>query len=174
MTGMSEQAPFSKHFLIWTAVGLLFGTCSGVLVADPPAEQPYRFNHRAHTRSADCSLCHQGSRQGSHAGLPDLLICQGCHATPPGKATTKEKAAWERAQTGEPVPWTRLYSIPSNVMFSHRRHVGLGGLECNRCHGEMGQRTEPPSHALKVLKMRDCIACHTQEQVSVDCTACHR
>ena len=153
----------------------VIGAGGGVLLAERPTVQPYPYNHAAHTKQADCTLCHRGARNGARAGLPSLEVCTRCHATAPGKApSAADKALWEKAQNGAAPAWNRLFSLPTHVHFSHRRHTTAAGLACERCHGDMEHRRTPPPKALKTLKMRDCIECHQQEKVTVDCTACHR
>lgn len=159
--------PFAAVFVICAGAGVLF--------AERPTLQPYAYNHAVHTAKADCTLCHRGARDGARAGLPNLEVCTRCHATAPGKApSAKDQALWAKALTGSAPPWNRLFRVPAHIFFSHRRHVTVGGVACETCHGDMAHQTSPPDHALKTLKMRDCIGCHQQEKVTVDCTACHR
>ncbi len=147
---------------------------TGAYSAGSRVEQPFAFDHAAHVRAADCVLCHRGARTGARAGLPDLGFCTGCHAVAPGKPTGAAAAAWQKAAAGEVVPWNRLYRLPSHVYFSHQRHVTLAKVECATCHGDIARAVVPPERPLRILKMRDCLACHERERVTVDCTGCHR
>jgi len=151
------------------------GVAASLPFVDRDAVQPISFPHKAHTKAADCTLCHHGVRDQAIAGLPSPALCSGCHARAPGTNPSKaEQAKWDKFIT-LPSPWVRYAELPSHVFFSHRRHVTMGALDCATCHGDMEHRTAPPSRALKPLpKMRDCIGCHKKESVSVDCTACHR
>ncbi len=159
--------PFAAVFVLCTGAGLLF--------ADRPTPQPYPYNHAVHTAKADCTLCHRGARNGTRAGLPSLEVCTRCHATAPGKSpSAADQALWKRAVEGSAPSWNRLYRLPAHIFFSHRRHVTVGGFACEKCHGDMEHQQSPPLRALKTLKMRDCLGCHQQEKVTVDCTACHR
>jgi len=163
--------------LPFVRMGFVFVACLSITAwyAERPVEQPYPYNHAVHTATADCTLCHRGARDGVRAGLPDMQVCTRCHATPPGKQpSADDEALWKRAAAGDPVPWNRLYRLPSHLYFSHRRHTTVAGIECERCHDAMGKRTSPPSRPLRSLKMSDCIDCHEETQVTVDCTACHR
>jgi Cytochrome c7 and related cytochrome c len=159
--------PFTGAFVICAGGGMLF--------ADRPTFQPYAYNHAVHTAKADCTLCHRGARDGARAGLPSLEVCTHCHATAPGSApSARDRAVWAKALQGSAPPWNRLYRLPAHVFFSHRRHVTVAGVACETCHGDMEHQKTPPKYALKALKMRDCISCHQQEKVMVDCTGCHR
>ncbi len=74
---------------------------------------------------------------------------------------------------GKPLVWNSVYREPVPTFFPHRRHVVQGQLECAKCHRGVAQATFPPRSA-KPLQMSDCIACHEELNVSIECTACHR
>lgn len=156
------------------AVAFVLALGLGAYWSERTTDQPFPFNHAAHVRGAACVLCHQGVRTGPRAGILDLVGCTGCHAVPPGHPSATERAAWQRAEAGEAVPWNRLQRLPSHVYFSHQRHVVLAGLDCASCHADMAERTTAPSRPRQIVKMRDCIGCHEHEKVTVDCTGCHR
>ena len=67
---------------------------------------------------------------------------------------------------GEPIPWRRLYRVPSHVFFSHRRHVAMAGIVCAECHGPMEEQTRPPDRALVAHDMDDCMECHERTKAS--------
>jgi c(7)-type cytochrome triheme protein len=159
----------------WVAgMGLVVGLGVGASWSERYTDQPFPFNHAAHVRGAACLLCHQGARTGARAGILDLVACTGCHAVPPGNPSAAQRAAWQEAEAGVAAPWNRLYRLPSQVYFSHQRHVVLAGLDCATCHGDIAQRTSAPARPRQIVKMRDCIGCHDHEKVTVDCTGCHR
>jgi len=151
------------------------GTAAGLLAASRPTDQPFPFNHAAHSGKSDCILCHRGARSEARAGLPSFDRCTGCHATAPGRTPGEDaEEKWRSLQQAEQAPrWNRLYEVPSHVYFSHRRHVTLGGISCTQCHGDIGASDRPPRFAAPA-SMRSCLTCHEREQVTVDCTACHR
>jgi len=179
MTGTTSTAPRASRLPLLS--GVVFGlllvvVCAGFLgMQDRGVTQPFPYNHSVHTAKAKCVICHRGVETGAKAGLPDLTLCTQCHATVPGKSPTKgQRALWKKALEGDEVPaWNRLYRVPDHVYFSHRRHVVLGGLACEGCHGTMAKQTKPPRRALKKLMMRDCLSCHEEKQITEDCTACH-
>lgn len=80
----------------------------------------------------------------------------------------------EYIRNGQSVPWRRLYDVPDDVYYSHRRHVTVAQLECVECHGEIGTSTSPPTGPLNDLTMEFCIDCHEKQNASTDCIACHR
>ena len=136
-----------------------------------PMAQPIAFNHAKHA-PAGCVLCHQGAEAGVRAGIPQAAVCTRCHATAPGRGVSD--AAWSEVSSGKQIAWRRVTRLPDHVAFSHRRHTGPGRLACASCHGDMRQRTEPPSRVPVRLVMDTCLACHRREGASEDCAGCHR
>ena len=139
----------------------------------PP--QPIAFNHKKHTGdlSLPCTTCHQSVEAQTFAGLPQTETCVTCHAAPLTKNPEEEKIR-QYASKGEKIPWQRIYRMPGDVFFSHRRHVVLAKVECATCHGKMAEQTTPPSRPLVNQTMAWCINCHQERRVSVDCNACHK
>ncbi|MEW5899963.1 MAG: cytochrome c3 family protein [Acidobacteriota bacterium] len=138
------------------------------------AKQPLEFNHKIHAENGlDCVDCHQHFKEHSASGRPSLEICSDCHSEPLGKSET-EKALQQYILKGEEIPWKRLYRVPEDVYFSHKRHVVIGGLECKSCHGDIGERAKPPSRPLIKITMKRCMDCHEEKAVANDCIACHR
>ncbi len=134
------------------------------------ARQPMPFPHAKH-RTTACTICHAGAAASTHAGIPDVTVCARCHATAPAGAG----AAWDAAVVSKSIAWIQVTPIlPPHVVFSHRRHVTLGRLECASCHGEMRDRTAPPASAATRIEMGTCLGCHAQEGAAEDCAACHR
>ncbi len=96
-----------------------------------------------------------------------------CHAEALTQNPEEEKIR-EYAKRGEEIKWVRLYRVPDDVYFSHRRHVVLGKLECTTCHGRIGESIKPPLEPEVELNMDMCVACHQKMEKDTDCYACHR
>ena len=137
--------------------------------------QPIEYNHRLHVKKLEigCDTCHETSKVGEVAGLPPLSTCAGCHQEANG-TSAEEKKVVEAVGTGREIPWARLYDVPRHVYFTHRRHVQVAGIACERCHGDMGAQTRPPARALVAVTMTRCLACHRERGASQDCDVCHR
>jgi hypothetical protein len=135
-----------------------------------PAAQPLAFNHARHAALA-CAVCHRGAEAGVRAGLPDGSVCVKCHATPPRAVP---EVVWQGLTRKGPAPWVNVNRLPDHVLFSHRRHVGGGRLQCVSCHGNIGSRTTPPGVNPVRLEMDTCLSCHRREHASEDCAGCHR
>ncbi|MFQ6045927.1 MAG: cytochrome c3 family protein [Gemmatimonadales bacterium] len=150
---------------------------AAVLIASPGpgVRQPIAFNHRKHTRDLglNCEFCHEYVRVGAHAGLPDGQKCAICHSVPQG---TSEEAArlTDLLSAGDSLKFNKLFQLPSHVFYTHRRHVGIAGLECENCHDGIADTERPPERPLVGIKMKFCLECHREREQTTDCVACHR
>lgn len=136
-------------------------------------EQPIAFNHKIHEENGlECLDCHPYYKGHESSGKPRLETCSNCHEERLGESK-EEKKLIEYIKSGNEIEWHRLYRVPEDVYFSHRRHVVLGNIECNTCHGNIGESSKPPSRPLKIT-MKKCMKCHEEKKADNDCMACHR
>jgi hypothetical protein len=137
--------------------------------------QPIAFNHKKHTTDLEieCGTCHEFYAEGSHAGLPMLSICMGCHEAEETGSPEMKKIREMAGQKQNDV-FRKLFRMPDHVFYSHRRHAGIAKLPCETCHGGIALTTSPPDRPLVRITMNFCIDCHRQRKVSTDCTGCHR
>jgi hypothetical protein len=135
----------------------------------PAVPQPIAFNHLIHIEgeALDCDFCHEYIRDGAHAGLPNAEICSECHDTPQGESEEAARVT-ELIDQGQPLRFNKLFRLPDHVFYTHRRHVGIGELECQECH-EL-----PPERPLVSMSMEYCMDCHRERGETLDCNACHR
>ncbi len=148
---------------------MLAGACSAEV------RQPIAYNHSVHVKKLElaCETCHETSRSGEVAGLPAVSTCAACHQEANG-TSPEEKMVVDAVGAGRDIPWARLYDLPRHVYFTHRRHVAVAGIACERCHGDMGSQTRPPPSPLVALTMDGCMECHRERGASRDCDVCHR
>lgn len=139
-----------------------------------PVKQPLAYSHKVHTEILKCDECHTGVLNSAAAGLPDIKICMGCHSEEPLSKSPEEKKLINFIKKKQNIPWVRLYKNPVHVYFSHNRHVSVGKLECEKCHGNMGKTTAPPSTALISINMDYCLSCHEKHNVDNSCVICHK
>ncbi len=141
----------------------------------PAIPQPIAFNHRKHTQDLGlaCEFCHKYVRQGAHAGLPAADTCSMCHSVPQGSSTEAARVT-ELITEGDPLQFNKLFRLPSHVYFTHRRHVGIGELECENCHGAIANTERPPGRPLVRITMEFCTDCHAEREQTLDCNGCHR
>ncbi len=162
-----------KSFLIGLAAGVLLLFFLIGLGVGSKTEQPISFNHKKHLEQGlECDACHRFYKTQTFSGLPDLNTCLECHKEPATKSPEEEKIR-QFQKKREEIPWKRLYREPDHVFFSHRRHVVLGKLQCQTCHGDIGQRETPPAKPWVKMTMNWCMDCHTKNKVTNDCLACH-
>ena len=153
---------------------LLLAIVSFVLSMGKNKSQPIKYNHKKHIEEADmsCTDCHQYVEDTPVAGLPDKEVCLGCHE----EALTEnpeEARLIEIANSDKELIWQRIYKMPPDVYFSHRRHVGFAKIECEKCHGKMEELTSPPHKPAINLSMKFCMKCHQETKADNDCLACH-
>ncbi|MEQ1855750.1 MAG: cytochrome c3 family protein [Longimicrobiales bacterium] len=149
--------------------------------------QPIAFPHNLHAGSEEgqanmnCQFCHFSAERSVDAGIPPVSTCWGCHQVIPGRNAPEEVLKIEEhMESGEPIPWVRIYKISDHAHFPHMRHIAAG-LQCQQCHGEvqtMGVLTERDP-VWGGANMGWCIDCHRQpneqgvQQASTDCAVCH-
>lgn len=139
-----------------------------------PIRQPIAFSHKVHTEILKCEECHRGVLTSASATLPDVKICMGCHSEEPISKSPEEKKMVAFIKQKKDIKWVRLYENPVHVYFSHNRHVSVGKLKCEKCHGSMGKMTKPPGSALISMNMDYCITCHEKNNVDTSCIICHK
>ncbi len=136
-------------------------------------QQPIAFNHKLHAENdLECLDCHPYYEEQAFSGKPSLETCSTCHEEPQGESP-EEKKLIDFIESGKEIEWKRLYEIPEDVYFSHRRHVSLGNIECSACHGDIGESLKPPSKSVE-MSMGRCMKCHEEKGADNDCIACHR
>src|SRR5512139_381557 len=149
---------------------LLLGACTRPCAVT----QPIQFSHKAHVeKGLPCDGCHQSVARSSAAGIPNVETCMMCHQGAITDSAEEEKVR-QYADKGQRIPWQQVYEVPGHVYFSHRRHVGLGGLQCAECHGAVAENPLPVTVAALPITMDRCVGCHTRKGVTNDCDACHR
>ncbi len=162
-----------KLFFLGFAIGfllLLLFISSGI---GSRTEQPIFFNHKKHVEQGlECDTCHRYFKTQIFSGMPVIDTCLECHKEPIAQSPEEEKIRQFQKKRQE-IPWKRIYGEPSHVFFSHRRHVVLGKLECQTCHGNIGQSERPPTRPWVKMTMKWCMDCHTMNKVTNDCLACH-
>jgi hypothetical protein len=137
--------------------------------------QPVKFNHNMHVEEngMECSDCHRYVNTGRKATLPGKDVCLECHSEALGESPEEQKLV-TILNSEQELNWQRVYVLPKHVYFSHFRHVTLGQIGCQNCHGEMQELTSPPDKpAVNIIDMGNCIDCHQDRHVSNDCLACH-
>ena len=135
------------------------------------AEQPVPFSHKQHVALAlKCKDCHANPDPGESMGLPAASKCMACHVSIAVDRPSIRKLK-SLAGAKEPIPWARVFQIPSAIVFSHRMHLE-GGVLCEGCHSAVA-RSEALTPKDLNISMGTCMACHRKSRVSNDCKTCH-
>jgi predicted CXXCH cytochrome family protein len=134
-------------------------------------EQPVPFSHKQHAGALQlpCEFCHATSRSGETVAIPQTALCMQCHQTiGTDKPGVQKLAAYAKSNT--PIPWVRVYALPSFVTFSHKTHLSHGAT-CQQCHGSVAERVQ--LYKETDISMAACVNCHRAKQASIDCNTCH-
>ena len=134
-----------------------------------------------------CVICHKqvnGNNVVSSEVEPETLI---------NIQRVLDKHAEER-----PIDWERVHRLPDHVRFVHEAHIRFltQGEErtvtlpvgdekpmnlpvsvpeaCSVCHGDVSHMAEVQPQDGQSLKMGTCLDCHRENNVSTDCTICHK
>lgn len=138
-------------------------------------EQPIAFDHSKMVQAGiSCEFCHSGVTKSPVAGIPSVAKCIGCHKTNEKNSPDVKKLQdyWQRQA---PVQWVRINQLPDFVYFSHQAHVVNGKLNCERCHGDVGNMTV--TRPVLKMNMGFCLSCHQQQPNAkelMDCQTCHK
>ena len=137
--------------------------------AEPPT-QPIPYSHKQHlAMGLKCANCHEMPDPGELMGIPAVSKCMTCHQSVKKDSPAIQKLA-AFAASKEPVPWVRVYRIPSFVFFSHKNHLDAGA-KCETCHGKVPERERLFRET--DISMNGCMNCHRINKASVDCMFCH-
>jgi len=153
-----------------------FALLSAALASTTPAHpqaptQPIPYSHKLHVAlGLKCQDCHEMPAPGDTMTLPQTPKCMTCHSSiGAGRPAIEKLKAY--VQQKRPIPWARVYEIPSFVIFSHKTHLDAG-VKCESCHGPVAQRDhlwrETP------LSMAWCVNCHREKKATTDCGSCHQ
>jgi hypothetical protein len=134
-------------------------------------QQPIPFSHKVHagTMKLACKTCHPNPDPGETETIVAPAKCMECHSAIKTESPAIQRLA-AAAKEGKDIPWVRVYSIPSFVNFSHRKHTDKG-VTCQDCHGPVAERDQLVKET--DLSMGGCMQCHTAKKASLDCALCH-
>jgi heme/copper-type cytochrome/quinol oxidase subunit 2 len=138
--------------------------------------QPIAFSHKIHAGQygISCNYCHIGVEKGKSATIPGTNICMNCHNYIQQGTNTGEKEIAkiiESYNTQTPIEWVRIHNLPDLVYFNHAQHVKVGGIECNKCHGDEAKGIKVQDmevvYQAQNLSMGWCVNCHRETKVDV-------
>lgn len=134
-----------------------------------------------------CVICHKqvnGANAKADVAEPETLI--------------NIQRVLDKHADGRPIDWERVHRMPDHVRFVHEAHLRfltqgeertvtlpVGEEEpihlpvpvqeaCSVCHGDVASMVEVQPQDGQSLKMGTCLDCHRENDVSTDCTVCHK
>lgn len=133
--------------------------------------QPIPFSHKQHAgeMKLPCEFCHVPSRSGEALAIPRAAFCMQCHQTMAITDPGVQKLAGY-AKSDSPIPWVRVYELPSFVSFSHKTHLAQG-IPCQQCHGPVADRVQLFKET--DISMAGCVNCHREKKANIECNTCH-
>jgi hypothetical protein len=175
--------PFGFVAILATVFGVGWYTQPDRFVRGYQPTQPILYSHQLHAgvMRMPCLYCHSGALRSRIAGIPPVEKCMNCHkVTKVDQPDIKQLTAIYNS--GKPMQWERVYSLPDHVFFDHRPHVHAGIL-CQTCHGEV--QTMLVVYQKMSMRMSNCLGCHRSPQDALPadskikkgpehCYACHR
>lgn len=124
---------------------------------DNPIDQPVPFSHKHHAKELgiDCRFCH-GNMRTARMPIPGTNVCMTCHSQVWTNSPLLEpvRESWE---TGTPIRWNKVNTVPDFVYFDHSIHIERG-ISCNNCHGKVQEM-----HITwkgRPFRMAWCLECH--------------
>ncbi len=121
-------------------------------------EQPIPFSHAVHAGKlqVDCRYCHSTVETAAFAAVPPTQVCLNCHASIKSDSP-KLVQVRQSFESGQPISWKKVHSVPDFVYFNHSAHVNKG-VACESCHGRIDEMEEV--YQAKSLSMAWCLECH--------------
>ena len=175
--------PIALVFILGTVLGVGWFTEPDRLERGYEPEQPIPFSHQLHpgTLRIPCTYCHSGVLKSRQAGIPTVEKCMNCHRVTKTDSPDIQALA-ALYESGEPLYWKRVHSLPDYVFFDHRPHVHAG-IICQTCHGEV--QTMPRVYQFMSMRMSHCLGCHRDPGYALpvdsniakgpeNCNICHR
>jgi menaquinone reductase, multiheme cytochrome c subunit len=183
--GNGSGGPIILFFIIGVAVSLAIGWGLFPRLLYSQKKQPLDFNHKLHVSEVEngCESCHYFREDGSFSGIPEIKDCVACHAEEQGESADEAVFVSEYIRKEKEVPWLAYARQPDCVFFTHAAHVKMGRIQCETCHGHIGESESSrvyeqnrisgysrdiwgksisgfAKNSWDRMKMDDCTACH--------------
>ena len=144
--------------------------------------QPINYSHQLHAGALKiaCQYCHSGAWKSKNAGIPSANICMNCHAAVQLREKYNGKVSPELAKiykaldfdpdnkkygpNKKPIQWVKIHQLQDFVYFNHSQHVKVGGVSCQKCHGQIQEMKQV--YQASSLTMGWCINCHRVTKVN--------
>lgn len=127
--------------------------------------QPIPYSHAIHAGQLgiDCRYCHTSVEDTAKANIPPTQTCLNCHSSILTESP-KLQALRDARDSGLPIRWVRVHSLPDHAYFNHSAHVQRG-VGCVSCHGRVD--TMEVVRTVQTLSMSWCVDCHRHPEKHV-------
>lgn len=146
-----------------------------------------RFDHARHSRTG-CATCHKPAQRGVALSIPAGFgahtNCFQCHAPGRKSAVGEDISSCSTCHQLGGYRRTPVTARAYRVNFSHAKHGGRQGLNCNSCHqvragmpqGRQVSAPAPAQHFGQTARAASCMACHNGKRAfgGDDFTSCQR
>jgi hypothetical protein len=141
--------PIILFFILGLFASLILGWVIFPKLLYSQKKQPIDFNHAFHVAEVEngCESCHFFREDGTFSGAPKLEQCIDCHEEILGVDPDEIKFHEEYVSKEREVPWLIYAKQPDCVFFSHAAHIKGANMDCETCHGHIGE-----SESLKVYE----------------------
>jgi len=174
---MLASAPYALAVFFSMASGIRAQQLAGArevpdnVAPHPAPEQPVPFSHKAHVAlGLGCEICHVNPDPGVLMAFPATGTCRSCH-----RDLGRDRPALARlatfAESGQEIPWVRVYRLLPGVTWAHRAHTEAG-VTCGACHGDVA-RLDATAMTTAVTAMASCVDCHRARRANTSCETCH-
>jgi len=185
--------PIVLFFILGLAASLVLGWVIFPKLLYSQKKQPIDFNHALHVGAVEegCESCHFLHEDGNFSGVPKLAQCVECHEEVQGENPNEIKFVEEYVANGREVPWLVYARQPDCVFFSHAAHVKKAEMECDTCHGHIGESEHSKVYeenritgysrdiwgknisglndqTWDRMKMDVCAECHATKEIKID------
>ncbi|MEY4673640.1 MAG: hypothetical protein RL148_1424 [Planctomycetota bacterium] len=159
-----------QHKLLFS-LGLLLATVAGCSVLGSfGGKKTFAFSHKVHAEQGmECSDCHMDWESSDQPGMPALAQCNLCHENLEKENPERPKVATLFNEAGYLA--ARVTKLGGDVIFSHKQHAVVEGMECTSCHEGIAENDVVD--ASLAVSMADCTKCHVEQAKPNECATCH-
>jgi hypothetical protein len=153
-----------QKILIIAILPLLFIGCVLLYTTD---RYLLKNSHKFHfEQGAECTTCHVDiakSESATDDNLPDKAVCESCHDVSDNQKCTTCHTRVDKAK--------KLEQRNTDLIFSHKLHVGDNEIECKQCHPKAYESLKSTDNLIPVMKA--CDSCHDTQAADSNCQMCH-
>ena len=143
---------------VYAGILIVYGLDPVTLNVNYQPVQPVAYSHALHVGQLglDCRYCHNTVEKADFAAVPPTETCMNCHRAIWAKSE-KLTMVRDSYDSGQPITWRQVTTVPDYVYFNHGAHVN-SGVSCVECHGQVNHMETV--YQAKPMNMAWCVQCH--------------